>query len=194
MNVGERYVLTIADVFKGAESGQDKARVSGFDNLIFDDNGLGKLEKLEDVLQEACDNARHEGYEEGLKAAWKCARKITFCKQGELCNIFPEDDYDNFDLGWLKDYSASEAMAKVREYEINCAYEKELRIGDEVIVGNDKNGYLEAKFIVTGFNKEGSVYLLNRGSGGSTIAIRKGCHKTGKHFQQISQVLEKGDE
>ena len=114
MNIGERYVLTIADVFKGAESGKDKARVSGFDNLIFDDNGLSKLEKLEDVLQEACDNARREGYGEGLNTAWECARKIIpLWEKGKTADIFGTRDIETI----FKRYFASDAISKIKEYE-----------------------------------------------------------------------------
>lgn len=42
-NVGDKFEIEIAEVFKGAESGNDKYRIKGFDNLVFDDKGLEKL-------------------------------------------------------------------------------------------------------------------------------------------------------
>lgn len=42
-NVGDEFKIVIDEVFKGKVSGNDKYRVKGFDNLIFDDKGLDKL-------------------------------------------------------------------------------------------------------------------------------------------------------
>ena len=47
-SVGDLFVIEIAEIFKGAESGYTKYRIKGFDNLIFDDKGISKLEKIED--------------------------------------------------------------------------------------------------------------------------------------------------
>lgn len=43
--VGDKFIIEIAEVLKGAESGNTKYRVKGFDNLIFDDRGLDRLIK-----------------------------------------------------------------------------------------------------------------------------------------------------
>ena len=42
-NVGDKFEIEIAEVFKGAESGNDKYRIKGFDSLTFDDRGLEKI-------------------------------------------------------------------------------------------------------------------------------------------------------
>lgn len=41
--VGDKFEIEIAEVFKGAESGNDKYRIKGFDSLTFDDKGLEKI-------------------------------------------------------------------------------------------------------------------------------------------------------
>lgn len=46
-NVGDEFKIVIDEVFKGKESGNDKYRIKGFDNLVFDDKGLGKLLYIE---------------------------------------------------------------------------------------------------------------------------------------------------
>lgn len=46
-NVGDKFEIEIAEVFKGAESGNDKYRIKGFDNLVFDDKGLEKIKQTE---------------------------------------------------------------------------------------------------------------------------------------------------
>lgn len=69
---------------------------------------------------------------------------------------------------------------------------KIIRIGDEVIVGNKEHGYLSPKFILTGFGADGKdAYLLNPENGAYTIAHLKACHKTGKYFPQIGNLIGK---
>ena len=41
--VGDRFIIEIGEVTKGAESGQTKYRIKGFDGLFFDERGLQRL-------------------------------------------------------------------------------------------------------------------------------------------------------
>ena len=79
--VGDLFLIEIAEVFKGAESGATKYRIKGFDNLIFDENGIDKLDEfnisdLSDFLYKRIKKdirlgeaeAYRVGYERGLKA------------------------------------------------------------------------------------------------------------------------------
>ena len=43
--VGDKFVLEIAEITKGAVSGKEKYRMKGFDSLYFDEKGLDKLYK-----------------------------------------------------------------------------------------------------------------------------------------------------
>lgn len=45
-HIGDIFKIEVAEVFQGAESKNDKYRIKGFDNLVFDDKGLDRLEKL----------------------------------------------------------------------------------------------------------------------------------------------------
>lgn len=45
-NVGDKFEIEIGEVFKGAESGNDKYRIKGFDSLVFDDNGLKRMTRV----------------------------------------------------------------------------------------------------------------------------------------------------
>ena len=56
--VGDKFEIEIAEVFKGAESGNDKYRIKGFDNLTFDDKGLGRLAVIAD--KKANDISRYQ--------------------------------------------------------------------------------------------------------------------------------------
>lgn len=57
--VGDKFVIEIAECLNGAESGYDRYRIKGFDNLIFDDKGLKRLENydLDARAQEAYNTA-----------------------------------------------------------------------------------------------------------------------------------------
>lgn len=87
--VGDKFIVEIDEVFKGRTTyGKDDQgryehnerlyRMKGFNSLVFDENGLSKLEKYEEspFAQEDCDRARQEGYEQGLHDTWEAARKI----------------------------------------------------------------------------------------------------------------------
>ena len=69
-NVGDRFEIEIAEVFKGAESGNDKYRIKGFDNLVFDDKGLEKMKRARSVVK--------ADYEVG---------DITYCPEDNECVV-----------------------------------------------------------------------------------------------------------
>ena len=56
--VGDKFVIEIGEITKGAESGQTKYRIKGFDGLFFDEKGLKKLSSYEDYYN----SAWNEGY------------------------------------------------------------------------------------------------------------------------------------
>ena len=45
-HIGDTFKIEVAEVFQGAESGNDKYRIKGFDNLVFDEKGLNRLEPI----------------------------------------------------------------------------------------------------------------------------------------------------
>lgn len=45
-HIGDTFKIEIAETYRGAESGNDKYRIKGFDNLVFDDKGLRRLEQF----------------------------------------------------------------------------------------------------------------------------------------------------
>ena len=54
--VGDKFIIEIGEVFKGAWTDnvyvENLYRVKGFNSLVFDDNGLNKLEKYEPPEEE----------------------------------------------------------------------------------------------------------------------------------------------
>ena len=75
------------------------------------------------VIPRVAQEARKEGYEEGLNNAWECAKKLRHMDYSMLYKVF---DGDNVVIHGIQTkgleavfekYSASEAMAKIKEYE-----------------------------------------------------------------------------
>lgn len=115
-------------------------------------------------------------YEDGLNDAWKAARKIL-CESGynfeKLEDIFGFHTLD----GILNIFTASEAIAKIEEYE------NRIEVGDEVECNKEKGVVLE-------FDEDSTTIM--KPSGKAVIVCNKEIiTKTGRHFSQIEEVLER---
>ena len=124
----------------------------------------------------------------GREEAWECAKKIALRKD-EARNAFR----DIAPVKVFEEYSASEAIAKIKEYEDKHSKKQtdEIKIGDEVIYLNDGDSSDGYKGIVIGFDGKG-YYNVKLYKEWSSWAILLGTYliKTGKHFDQIAEVLE----
>ena len=135
MKVGDKYIIEIEEVIRRNGAPQI-ARVKGFNALVFDKYGLEKLEPYDgdkvyrkgyvdgiNAVMNESEKKNHsdldyrDGLEDGRMEAWECARKLCQSeKYGGLeehcAEIFNrQDTFDVFD------YSASEAIARMKEYE-----------------------------------------------------------------------------
>ena len=128
-------------------------------------------------------------YERGLNDAWEAARKIMLCKsKGGLgyevvLKIFQQVDLtgtEHFDI--LHKRSASEAIAKIKEYEEKK--QEEFKVGDEVITD-------ERKFVVLGIDS-GEWYNLWCLDDGLTYdnICSKDLTKTGRSFPQLAELFK----
>ena len=84
--------------------------------------------------KEAKEELAQKAYQKGLDDAWECARKLMLSSyvdggiaSTEIVKIFGVRPYYT-----LKDFSASEAIAKIKEYEEKQEAENEIKVGDEV--------------------------------------------------------------
>lgn len=122
-------------------------------------------------------------YDDGLDDAWECAKKLMLSmadgglNRDELQDIFGNTDYYNL----LKTLTASEAMAKIKEYN------EGIKVGDEVIDNNTNY------FGVVTRVKDLMVYVTYR-DGSSGIHYMSEFTKTGRHFPQIEEVLNQMQE
>ena len=112
-------------------------------------------------------------YEDGLNEAWELMRRIAdISKYAWVKSVFG----DVGTLNILRDYSALEAIAKVKEYE-------EIKVGDEVDDG-------EWKGTITWISPDGEFLVVMLEDGTAIRWNKKDFKKTGRHFSQIAEVLE----
>lgn len=100
--VGDKFIVEIDNVMSGRRGGV--YGVKGLKTLVFDDCGLGKLERYNDAV-------RTKTYEDGLADAWEAARKMAAMSIREFeCVISSEYTYGTvFDA-----LSPQEAIAIVK--------------------------------------------------------------------------------
>lgn len=132
-------------------------------------------------------------YEKGLNDAWEAARKIVLPSDcyanglyGNMKEIFGLNDY--LARGVFTDFSALEAIAKIKEYEEKqeeqVKEEEKFKIGDEVISD-------ERRFVVLGIDKGGwyNLWCLDNGLTYDSI-FSKCLTKTGRSFPQLAELFK----
>lgn len=173
---GDKFVIEI-DRIEGNLYG-----IKGFNTTVFDDNGLDRLESVEEALNKA----RQEGAED----AWELASKMVFLPRyggyplDMLAEVFGNDDADII----MKDNSYSEAKAKIKEYERKKKEEEEkIRVGDVVEYPNPF-GSNANKYYVT-LVRDSVFYGIRTSDGATFGGSLKGAKKTGKH-KDLEEVLK----
>lgn len=119
-------------------------------------------------------------YQKGLSDAWEAARKICtnwVLPDSVLSKIFGMDKTID-DI--MKENKASEAIEKIRQYEQR--QEEQIQVGDEVITAS-------GKAVVTGVGPVHFEYVCADGSSGYDEV--KNVKKTGRHFPELVEVLQK---
>lgn len=115
---------------------------------------------------------------------WEAARKIgsnSMCSLEEMGFDFGQCVVNDYNPSWyvVKNYSASECIEKIRQYEQK---EEKIQVGDEVIAAS-------GKAVVMGVGPVYFEYVYANGHIGSDKV--KNVKKTGRHFPEIAEVLEK---
>lgn len=182
--IGKHYIIEIED-----EVSPGLYRIKNFRTLVFDEHGLNKLVPLnaKSIKYFAGFNKdlNDEAYQRGLNDAWDAANKIIsfwqVCENQTLCDLL------NVDVPWghsilsdiFSSISAEQAIKKLDDYK-NGKAEKGISIGDEVTNGDEMAivTFIRGPFI-SGMKEDGDLIS-------STIEDWK---KTGRHFDQISEIL-----
>lgn len=132
---------------------------------------------------------RVEGvYEKGLNDAWECAKKIACDKSQNGYSLYTlREIFGTASLcGIFWNFSASEAVSKIKEYEEKQKQaDNEIKVGDEVVDGEVFNS---GKGIVT-FASPVLLYVLwyDGSTGRRKLTDVK---KTGRTFPKIAKTLE----
>lgn len=125
------------------------------------------------------------GYEQGLADAWDAVTKIANIPYGEEEKVFGSSGWN-----FIKNHNASEAIEKIRQYEQE---KEEIKVGNEVKSGDEKYIVLQKylnnidELMVVLFNRrDGEIGTWHMYNANGAI-----FEKTGRHFQEIAEVLRK---
>lgn len=206
--MGTKYIIEVEDkpfelLSEDGFTSEKLFRVKGFNSLVFDWNGLNMLTPyiepdIEQIRKEAYQKGYETGYEDGynepgknqqeayqrgLADAWDAARELWEIDISTLHKIF----YKETRMDCYMYYTATEAVAKIREYKDK---QEEIKVWDEV------KAFEKKPFIVTGFgygDDEEDVYCYGfvTENGISTSAKKSSCVRTGRRLRGIDEVLEK---
>ena len=139
------------------------------------------------------EQVRKEAYQQGLNNAWEAARKVTQVRKYGGYGDCLEEVFGRHRVPWdVFDYSASEAIEKIRQYEQEK--EERIQVGDEVI-RHYKSEFAEGDDAPSIFLSEEDGYFRCLVFNGRSIMIaeypKNQYRKTGRHFPEIAEVLQK---
>lgn len=134
-------------------------------------------------------NAAQTGeYQRGLEDAWEAAKKLSIMTPEEAEKVFPgAEKYNRFNLG----YSGVEAIKKLQDYMQKEKADQEIRVGDEVSFHYDDRP--DTVMVVTDiYDQAGDLHICGMDARGMQYAgkLAKCWEKTGRHFDQVSKLLE----
>lgn len=203
-----KYIIEIEDVpfskvHFDADNGAQNInlyRVKGFNAFVFDKDSLDKLTPLDKELEKAYQKGLSQGYsdgyeecrydrdtikyQQGLNDAWETAKKIAAYSgtNKPLDEMFGM--HGVFDI--INKFSASEALAKIHEYEQQLQ-KQEIEVGDEVKAVSG-NAIVVRKYMGNdGVERCEYWYYENaRIDHDATTFLRK----TGRHFPQMVELIK----
>ena len=192
--MGKKYIIELEDKPFHNGNGDFLYRVKGFNSLVFDMTGIGKLTPytepdLEQVRKEAYEKGWKEaedhyekgyndGYDTGLSDAWEASRNVIALSTVDRREVFGSE----YMYSILEKHTAAEAIEKIRQYEQE---KEEIQVGDEVAYKHDKN--------LKGFVYQVDRHVVRGVTSGAVNFqwIRDTVVKTGRHFPEIAEVLQK---
>ena len=129
------------------------------------------------------EQVRKEVYQQGLSDAWDAARKVSQVRKYGGYGDCLEEVFGRHRVPWdVFDYSASECIEKIRQYE--RGKEEQIQVGDEIETPSGLKGY------VVNFTDDELVHYVSSEGRFGTIGM-SAVSKTGRHFSEIAEVLQK---
>lgn len=219
---GDKFVIEIGEVFTGDMSVrnhvEERYAIKDFNSLMFDKNGLDKLERLDsDYINENFGELQDEAYEagknsvraemvsevltaryeQGLNDSWELAQKLinrdwTFKDARDCFGIDINLKSGAKVTREIFSIPYQEALAKLEAYESEQA---EIKVGDVVRF----KGYPSCKVLITAVSRGlNGVYLqtddLGRMGEVNSGICKEDIEKTGKHIDIQSILSEIGRE
>jgi len=133
------------------------------------------------------EEAEEKAYNRGLNDAWECARKLVHPRLGgyteeQKQRIFGE--YVSSD-SILQNFSASEAITKIKEYEDKQKQDAEIKVGDEVTTKRGSKG-----IVITDIPSAlGDISVWLSTCTHVQLYPKDKLTRTGRTFPQIAEVL-----
>lgn len=190
-NEGDKFVIEIEEKYNSQTTpfSEELYKIKGFNSLVFDDNGLNKIQKInpqleiediDDMLAEY--DLKKESYEKGLNDAWELTRKLFgYVEDGnytttDLCRIFGTNAHAD-----IVSLDYQEVLAKMEDYKKK---QEEIKIGDIVFCFADQDDNWreneENYGVVTGIYDTNYQVLMKNGD---CCGFEKNViEKTGKHI------------
>lgn len=134
------------------------------------------VENLTPYTAPDLEQVRKEAYEKGLSDAWEAARKIWKYDTTTLKAIFGEGIMR---MDWFMKFTASEAIEKLKAYEQE---QEEIKVGDEIVAASGKAVVLRVLDV--------NAYYVYKDATWGVMRCEE-LVKTGRHFPEIAEVLQK---
>ena len=212
IKVGDKFIIEVGTIAE-LPNGKKKYFIKPFESLVFDKTGLAQLEPIEkaweDKLAEAKEFAYKNGFEDGNKIADKDLKEIQDSTYDVAYNMALGDATHAISVlenmtetecaEWFEDceeigdvvcrFTIQGIIRRTKDYEekkkAEEVEEKTIKVGDEVICNcpNEQKVIITAKYdgFVTFMRKDGACYSR----------AEKDMKKTGRHFDEVEQLLDK---
>lgn len=185
-DIGDKFIIEIggyyfSEIAGGYDTGHevpeemlDKPaklyRVKGFNSLVFDQNGLDRLEQY---IEES---AAKEAYALGAEEAWECAQEIVAKTRDAIeCFTYKEP------IEVLQSYSG---YAATRLLKFHKKKENMIRVGDEVCLPSGMTAV-----VIRPDTADTNATLLYP-DGDLIYRTTRDCTRTGRRFPQVANLLD----
>ena len=157
--VGDKFIIEIAEVCENVLSGIDVFetvtseplyRIKGFNSLVFDKNGLDKLEKLKKPFSVPYS----ESYEKGMTDTWDITKELCEMTYTECKKVFGNRNVDII----VNQFKPLEVKERIESFK-----KEKISVGDKVQKFNDSTRaiILDKKDLGDEYKNEWIVYTEN---------------------------------
>lgn len=184
-NVGDRFIIEIGAIADVQGFGADNNnidtlyKVKGFNSLVFDDNGIKKLAKVNDLKDEVKE-AYKKGYAKAMEDIQEAVRTLLAMDYNDKALYFGGS---LITVEILSEFDVREIVERLEAYKKE---QSEIRVGDEVEVID-----FGCEAVVTCTNKHlKSVFVLYTDGSTDEFTDRTKLKKTGRHFDEVEKLIE----